>query len=105
MLFATTVARSTNAHMFHALCRQLRLNIYTAHVDVTCHSSYALPFNAIILNPCLCFYAAFVGYLLIALILCPYLNKIHGIGSRPKLTKPSKLVAHAMPSFLYTISN
>ena len=43
-----------------------------------------------------------VSYLLLALILGPYRNRTQGIGSIKIERKPKRLVAHAMPSLLYT---
>lgn len=42
-----------------------------------------------------------VSYELLALICFPYLNSTHGTGIKATVTKPSKLVAHPMPSPLY----
>lgn len=43
-----------------------------------------------------------VSYPLLALTLGPYLNNAHGTGNKAREMKPSRLVAHAMPSRLYT---
>ena len=43
-----------------------------------------------------------VSYPLLALTFGPYLNSAQGTGNKARETKPRRLVAHAMPSLLYT---
>ena len=43
-----------------------------------------------------------VSYPLLALTFGPYLNSAQGTGNKAREMKPSRLVAHAMPSLLYT---
>lgn len=42
-----------------------------------------------------------VSYALPLLILFPHIHKTHGTGNNPTTMKPNKLVAHAIPKFLY----
>ena len=53
-------------------------------------------------SPVPVFYALIVSNWLFFRICGPYLNSTQGIGNIVKDKKPSRLVAHAMPSLLYT---
>lgn len=52
-------------------------------------------------------YTFSVSYELLPRIFGPYLEKTHGIGSNAKLTKPSRLVAQAMPkpSYIWNVKS